>query len=110
MLRSGAKRAPLSPAPPQGYYFASGEDSIRARKFQELSSRLSRLLVAIDGSEQSDYALNVALKIGERFGSKIDLIHVHSPTGSAAAIIDPVIGSTNVIIPAQSENEGKGEE
>ena len=71
---------------------------------------LSRLLVAIDGSEQSDYALNVALKIGERFGSKIVLIHVHTPTGGVAPIIDPVIGSTNVIIPPQSDSEVKVEE
>ena len=40
--------------------------------------RFSKLLVGIDGSEISDYALNLAIHIGDAFSSQVDLIHVHS--------------------------------
>ena len=44
------------------------------------------MLVAIDGSEYSDYALNVALKIAEKYSSTIDLVHVEVPaSGSSTA-------------------------
>jgi nucleotide-binding universal stress UspA family protein len=43
------------------------------------TNRFAKLLVAIDGSETSDYALNLAIHIGEVFSSKVDLIYVYSP-------------------------------
>jgi nucleotide-binding universal stress UspA family protein len=44
------------------------------------NNSLSKLLVAIDGSESSDYALNLAIHIGEAFSSKVDLIYVYAPS------------------------------
>jgi nucleotide-binding universal stress UspA family protein len=40
----------------------------------------SKMLVAIDGSMYSDYALNIALKIAEKYSSKLDLMHVVIPS------------------------------
>ena len=48
-----------------------------------LAPNLSKILVAIDGSEHSDYALNVAVKIGEKFSSAMDLVHVELPSSEA---------------------------
>lgn len=36
----------------------------------------SKMLVAIDGSMYSDYALNIALKIVEMYSSKLDIVHI----------------------------------
>ena len=44
------------------------------------ANRFGKLLVAIDGSEISDYALNLAIHIGEAFSSKVDLIYVYAPS------------------------------
>jgi nucleotide-binding universal stress UspA family protein len=44
-----------------------------------IASRFGKLLVAIDGSEISDYALNLAIHIGEAFSSEVDLIYIYSP-------------------------------
>jgi nucleotide-binding universal stress UspA family protein len=44
--------------------------------------QLARILLAMDGSENSDYALNVAMKIGEKYSSRIDLIYVMQPRGT----------------------------
>ena len=55
----------------------------------------SKLLVAIDGSEISDYALNFAIHIGENFSSKIDLIYVYAemaPAAIATPLYDPMSG------------------
>jgi nucleotide-binding universal stress UspA family protein len=55
-----------------------------------------KLLVAIDGSEISDYALNLAIHVGEVFSSRVDLIYVHTsaiPTSvPAAPLYDPTTG------------------
>ena len=40
----------------------------------------SKMLVAIDGSMYSDYALNIAVKIAEKFYSKLDLVHISHPS------------------------------
>ena len=82
------------------------------------SLQLAKILVATDGSENSDYSLNVATKIGEKYSSKIDLIFVKQPQGSvpsSSPLIDPVIGGTSVIIPSQGQiipamNEESGRE
>jgi nucleotide-binding universal stress UspA family protein len=52
-----------------------------------LTVDLSKILVAIDGSEHSDYALNIAVKIGEKYSSCIDLVHVELQTSGAASSI-----------------------
>jgi len=76
-------------------------------------TQLSKLLVATDGSENSDYALNVATKISEKYSSRIDLIHIMQPQGtisSAAPLVDPVIGGATIIVPSQGGNsDGKKE-
>jgi nucleotide-binding universal stress UspA family protein len=41
------------------------------------------MLVAVDGSMYSDYALNVAVKIAEKYSSGIELAHVESKSGAA---------------------------
>jgi nucleotide-binding universal stress UspA family protein len=54
-----------------------------------LAINLSKILVAIDGSDHSDYALNVAVKIGEKYFSGIDLVHVEtssSGTSNASSV------------------------
>jgi len=38
----------------------------------------NRILVAVDGSEQSKKALNQALELAQKFSAKITLIHVYS--------------------------------
>jgi len=48
-----------------------------------MASNLSRILVAIDGSEHSDYALNVSVKIGEKYSAAMDLVHVEVPSSGA---------------------------
>jgi nucleotide-binding universal stress UspA family protein len=45
-----------------------------------LSPDLSKVLVAIDGSEHSDYALNVAVKIGAKYSSSFTLVQVEVPS------------------------------
>jgi nucleotide-binding universal stress UspA family protein len=39
-------------------------------------TRIKKLLVAVDGSEQADKALEYALQIGQRYKAKITLLHV----------------------------------
>jgi nucleotide-binding universal stress UspA family protein len=55
--------------------------------------RFEKILVAIDGSEISDYALNLAIHIGEAFSSEVDLIYVYSSTGPSpvsTSLYDPL--------------------
>lgn len=62
----------------------------------------SKLLVAIDGSEISDYALNLAIHISESFSSRVDLIYVESspiPAAVPAPIFDPTAGG-QILSPA----------
>jgi nucleotide-binding universal stress UspA family protein len=72
---------------------------------------LGKILVAIDGSEYADYALNVALKIATVYSSRIDLIYVRQMPGVVVPVppASPIIGGTSVIIPPQSL-DSKGEE
>lgn len=49
-----------------------------AKTFMSLKNQFSKILVAIDGSKNADKALNKALLIAEKFGSKLILIHVIS--------------------------------
>ncbi len=51
-----------------------------------MSLNLAKILVAIDGSEHSDYALNIAVKIGEKYSSVIDLVHVEQTSGATSSI------------------------
>ena len=50
-----------------------------------MSPNLSNILVAIDGSENSDYALNVAVKIGTKYSSNVDLVHVEVPSSQTGS-------------------------
>ncbi len=61
-----------------------------------LVSNLSKILVAIDGSEHSDYALNVSVKIGEKFSSAMDLVHVELPSTGAGP--EPLIKKADNIL------------
>jgi nucleotide-binding universal stress UspA family protein len=68
------------------------------------ADRFSKLLVGIDGSETSDYALNLAIHIGVAFSSQVDLIFVNALPGllpvsmplydplSAGPILNPMPG------------------
>jgi nucleotide-binding universal stress UspA family protein len=56
---------------------------------QPNSQHFSNLLVAIDGSEVADYALNLAIHIGEKYeSSKVDLIYV---TAAAIPVTTPTV-------------------
>ena len=59
-----------------------------------LPFKLSKILVAVDGSTHSDYALNIAVKIAERYSSSIDLIHVETPSAAAP---DSAIKGENIL-------------
>jgi nucleotide-binding universal stress UspA family protein len=71
------------------------EKEVKADNPEKTSPSFSRLLVAIDGSEISDYALNLAIHIGEAFSSRVDLIYVESspiPNRIPAPVLDPSPG------------------
>ncbi len=72
---------------------------------------LSKILVAIDGSEDSDYALNIAIKIAEKYSSHIVLLHVKSPATSAVAvsgpIMDPILGASPMLVPSAAIEKPK---
>jgi nucleotide-binding universal stress UspA family protein len=56
--------------------------------------KLENILVAIDGSAIADYSLNLAIHIGEKYGSKIGVIYV-APTFTnvpSASMFDPMFG------------------
>lgn len=56
--------------------------------------KLEKLLVAIDGSGIADYALNLAIHIGEKYGSKIDVLYVapHPVPAANTPVFDPMSG------------------
>lgn len=66
--------------------------------------QLSRILVAIDGSETSDYALNVAIKFSEPNVTMVDLLHVSggSTVVSATPVFDPALGTATAMTPQVS--------
>ncbi len=74
---------------------------------------LGKLLVAVDGSEMGDYALNVTVDLGEKFLSEIDIIHVSNPRQliPIIPIYDPIMGTPvmtpPVMIPQESEEKLK---
>lgn len=51
------------------------------------------MLVAVDGSEHSDYALNIAVKLGSMYSSNVDLVHVEVPSEATT----PVMKADNVL-------------
>jgi nucleotide-binding universal stress UspA family protein len=60
---------------------------------------LSKLLVAIDGSEIADYALNLGIHIGEKYeGSRADLIYVTATTipVTSPPVFDPVFSGQGI--------------
>jgi nucleotide-binding universal stress UspA family protein len=62
---------------------------------ESLAFKLSRMLVAVDGSMYSDYALNVAVKIAERYSSGIELVYVETRSGTAGQ--SPINKGENVL-------------
>jgi nucleotide-binding universal stress UspA family protein len=53
------------------------------------------MLVAVDGSEHSDYALNIAVKLGVRYSSNIDIVHVEVPSttpGKKSEVLEDRVG------------------
>ncbi len=62
---------------------------------------VSRILVAIDGSETSDYALNMAIKFGEPEVTTVDLLHVAglSTIVSTTPVFDPSLGTSAAMAP-----------
>ncbi len=69
--------------------------------------KLDKELVAIDGSGIADYALNLAIHIGEKYGSKIDLLYVTSPSVQIINVpaFDPMFGGT-VVSPVPGQISG----
>ncbi|MHB8566897.1 MAG: universal stress protein [Nitrososphaerales archaeon] len=65
---------------------------------------VSKILVAIDGSETSDYALNMAIKFGEPNTSTVDLLHIigGSALVSSTPVFDPSLGTSAVVTPQVS--------
>lgn len=61
-----------------------------------MSPNLSKILVAVDGSEHSDYALNIAVKLGGKYSSSVDLVHVEEP--SAGTSLTPSIKKADNIL------------
>jgi nucleotide-binding universal stress UspA family protein len=56
---------------------------------EQSSQHFSKLLVAIDGSEIADYALNLAVHVGEKYeSSQVDLIYV---TAAAIPVTTPTV-------------------
>lgn len=76
-----------------------------------LPTDLTKTLVAVDGSEDSDYALNIAIKFGKKYSSVIDLVHVQVAASDVAvrvAAADPIIGaSASIILPNPVTDEDK---
>jgi nucleotide-binding universal stress UspA family protein len=60
--------------------------------------KLEKILTAIDGSGIADYALNLVIHIGEKYGSKIDLLYVATPSVQLVnpQALDPMFGGTAV--------------
>jgi len=54
----------------------------------------NNILVAVDGSEHSEKALNYALELAEKFGGKITLIHVYSNVVPLTPSMDTVSAPT----------------
>lgn len=52
------------------------------------------MLVAVDGSTYSDYALNIAVKIAEKYSSSIDLIHVET---QSTIVSDSLVKGENIL-------------
>ena len=77
---------------------------------KKAAQRFEKLLVAIDGSEISDYALNLAIHIGEVFSSNLDLIFVRSSVSSAVAtpFYDP--SSAGSVITSVTETHASRED
>ncbi|MDG7000231.1 MAG: universal stress protein [Nitrososphaerota archaeon] len=69
-----------------------------------MAFNLGKILVAVDGSENSDYALNIAVKIAEKYSSRIVLLHVKSPSAAVVAvqgpIMDPILGTSPILVPS----------
>lgn len=61
---------------------------------------LEKILVAVDGSEFSKKALELATEIAERFDSRLHIVHV--PQGSAADRV-MVLGGASVMLHASRE-------
>lgn len=58
------------------------------------------MLVAVDGSENSDYALNMAIKIGEKYSSRLDLLHVNLAFADVVVrspVLDPALGASGLV-------------
>jgi nucleotide-binding universal stress UspA family protein len=63
-----------------------------------------KILVALDGSEHSQRALESAIQIGEKFNSKITLIHVYSITVPPVVMSEPsTLAPGGVPLPASAE-------
>ncbi len=65
----------------------------------ELGFRFRKILVPIDGSESSLKALDLAVDLAKRYGSKITVIHVKTPSSKL---------SKNILDKARRRVENKG--
>jgi len=69
------------------------------------------ILVAVDGSEHSQKALNQALGLAERFKGKITLIHVYSTVVPLAPSVDtlstPTLATASTAIAAKMTEEAR---
>jgi nucleotide-binding universal stress UspA family protein len=71
------------------------EDNVHTKQ-----PNLRRILVAIDGSELGDYALNVAIDVADHYMSRIDVLHVIPlpKIGVSMPIVDPLVGSPAITV------------
>ncbi|MGI0084462.1 MAG: universal stress protein, partial [Nitrososphaerales archaeon] len=60
--------------------------------------KLEKLLVAVDGSGIADYALNLTIHIGEKYGSKIDVLYITPPSFPVVntPLFDPMLGGSGM--------------
>lgn len=70
--------------------------------FVEVFALFEKILVPLDGSEQSLRALDVAVEIATKFGGKLTLIHAYSVAGVMAYLPEP---STTVGVPVMSASD-----
>ncbi len=62
--------------------------------------QINKMLVGVDGSETSDYALNIGLKLGDVYSARLDLLHVgRGMIPVSPQIFDPLLGTTGIPMP-----------
>lgn len=70
-----------------------------------------RILVAVDGSENSRRALNHAVELAEKFEARITLIHVYSPIlpllPASNALSSPTVTTASAVVAAKIAEDAR---